>query len=242
MSLSPNGLDKLREMQRLAGRAYYSASILDEIVSLRDFEQGDIREFQQLAYRPRLEAEMFNDPATVMDLVFGEIGRSIALSEERAIVTKIAELTVQGSPANDNFVAIVQAVTRLLAEGGSPSLILAPVDYYMTWHWDWATRHSEGPGFRFIQDSGRSYLQVGSFPPIRVRWSNKYVPFDDFYVIDRGWGEWVAKPDRGHRFQVRFLERNELDYAYKVVFRLDIIDPSRVLRIIPNRIGLRQRA
>lgn len=71
----------------------------------------------------------------------------------------------------------------------------------------------------------------------RIFWSNKYMPFNDFILVNRGFGEWTSKPTFGDRLLVSISpsdKEDQLSLLYLTKMRFEIIDAHKILVISTN--------
>ena len=240
MSLNAEGLRKAGLMKTLARKQYERLSILPDGVTMEDYHPNELRhqgEFVQLPYRPQLPIRDFNDPATVLDLVFGEIGRGLAFSETRYIVEQLQNSAQLQTLPNSPLQAVLAADTILRGNGFRPSLLLAPIDYYMDWYDDLIVAAGPNVPFRITAEEEKNYLMFPDGHRLRLVWSNNLAPFQDFFILDPRWARWISKPSEdGERFQISYTERGEnLDVIFRLVFRLAIEDLRAIRRFTPGR-------
>ncbi|MDE1853856.1 MAG: hypothetical protein KGI38_08955 [Thaumarchaeota archaeon] len=233
MPLSGEGYEKLSSLKRLSKAAYFATSILDDAVTLDNYSpELHSGEFYQLPYRRNMELEWFNDPSYVMDLVFGEIGRGIALSERNILFQELEHLAAR-RPTRQPFVHLLAVITEMIQEGYQPSLILAPVDYFTEWHTRWLNPPAQGQ-MRLSLEDDKSYLNLGNVAKVRVVWSNKLAPSTDFFVLDKAWAKWISKPNKHNRFEIKISELPAgFDIIFRTVYRLEVLDAQMVRRVSP---------
>src|SRR5712692_8927988 len=78
------------------------------------------------------------------------------------------------------------------AKGHSPTSIFSPIHLYVSMH-EWVERERNIRYVQYLKGS-RSYFVVGNLI-LRIFWSNKYAPLDRIIVYDKGFGDWIVKPD-----------------------------------------------
>jgi hypothetical protein len=225
MSLTPEGQRKLEVMKTLAESAYRDTSILEDAVTVEPYNEVTHRdEFFQLPYRTIMEREWFDDPTYVMDLVFGEIGRGIAYGEHRILVEELGRMTT-AIPERRPLISVLSKISELVQSGYEPSLIFAPIDYYMDAYTTWL-----GPQMRITSSGGHPFLELGQQARLRIVWSGKLVPFTDFFVLDRNWARWIVK----ERFNIEVRPNSQLDTIFKTVYRLEIAEGAEAVRRISS--------
>ena len=221
-------------MKQLAAAQYNRISVLPDVVQMEDYDasrhQGG---FMQLPYRPLMDTTSFNDPTVVMDLVFGEIGRDLAFSETKLIVERLKSDVVTG-PSATPIRGVVESVASLQSGGRIPSAVLAPVRFYMDWYDELAMTVGPQP-FRIEKEEETTHLVFPDGLSLRLVWSNKLSPLDEFFVIDKRWARWVSKPNTHDRFEI--TERtagNKVDLIFRIVFKFDVQDAMAVRRFVPQ--------
>lgn len=81
----------------------------------------------------------------------------------------------------------------------------------------------------------RNYLLLPGNARLRLAWSNKYAPSEDFFIIDRRWARWIAKPSFSDRFQIVVNPEGEkLDAVFRTVYQLTVEHPEAVRRFTPE--------
>lgn len=240
MSLNQEGIQKVARMKELVRRQYDRLSILPDAVRMEDYDPSlSHGEFLQLPYRPLLPIADFNDPNTFMDLVFGEIGRGLAFSETKFLVDHLAATLPAESVRRTPLEGILDSYTSLQNGGFEPSMVLAPVDYYMDWYDDLmiAARRLNPYTMSTTHDE-KTYLMLPDGNRLRWAWSNKVSPFNEFYLMDRNCARWISKrsEEDGHRLQITITQAGDrLDVIFRLIFKLEIEAPRAVRRFIPLR-------
>ena len=68
---------------------------------------------------------------------------------------------------------------------------------------------------------------------IPLFWSNKYVEFNDFIIVRKSFGRWIAKPRFSERLSVQMFEsskrQDQMEIKAQIVFHLDIRNPQQIL-------------
>lgn len=236
MILSEEGLRKVDRMRELSRKQYHRLSVLTDAVSVEAYNPARHQgEFLQLPYRPQLPIKDFNDPSTVLDMVFTEIGRGLAFSETRFIADHLAQFVTSDfsrTPLN----GVLESYDSLIASRHEPSLILAPIDSYMDWYDDLMLAAGPNPPFRISTLEEKTYLSFPDGNQVRLAWSNKFTPFDDFFIVDKRWARWIVKlsEDDGEKLQISIVsKRDKLDVTFKLVFKLEALEASYIKRFTP---------
>jgi hypothetical protein len=223
--------EKITQCRNKLLESYFGGSVVERAVGTIDYSETvhanlDFLYLGRWIYIPR---NWFTDPSIYPDLVFSDIGRGIAMGEEKYIVDKIL--------ANDNvskitldtigYDNIVDAVNSLVLEMPRPLSTLqltlfSPIKYFVTMHIDWAREH--GMTIRpneLIIDGYR----------IRPFWSSKYIDYDEFIVSERSLCRWIAKPTVENRLEVEIIESDkmgEMELKAQTVLNFAILDPEKI--------------
>jgi hypothetical protein len=239
MSLNEEGLKKVARMKEVARKQFDRLSVLSDAVRMEEYDphhhQG---EFIQLPYRPLMPIRDFNDPNTFMDLVFGEIGRGLAFSETKFLTEHLAASSETVKVEKTPLSGVLDFINSLKRSGRyQPSIVFAPIDYYIDWYDDLIVAARKNLPFK-ISTAGdeKSYLMFPDGAMMRWFWSNKYAPFDDFYIIDKNWARWIFKrsTEDGQRFQITISQTaDKLDIIFRLVFKLEVLDTNAIRRFTP---------
>ncbi len=239
MKLNDEGVSKVVSMKALARKQYDRLSVLSDSLKMENYntaEPSHQGEFLQLPYRPQLPIKDFNDPATVLDLVFMEIGRGIALSETKFLAEhlerSVEPIKVQKTPLQ----GVLDFVASMRNSHKEPSIVFAPIDYYMDWYDDLMAAAGQDLPFKITSEEEKSYLIFPDGSRLRWVWSNKLSPFNDFFILNKSWARWISKrsEEDGERFQIEVKEKEDkLDVIFRLVFRLEIKDTQAIRRFTP---------
>jgi hypothetical protein len=131
--------------------------------------------------------------------------------------------------AEINYQNFVEAIGDM--ENLSDLVIFAPINYFLKMHIDWTKEAN-----KMIVKGDNLIIGPHRIP---LFWSSKYVNFNDFIVIRRSFGRWIAKPSISERLFVEISESSErqeqMELKAYTVFHLDIIDPSQILILKPSQ-------
>lgn len=216
---------KIANSEQLAKDSYYGASVVNQIVSVRDFRlcDGDSLRIYRRVYVPK---EWFTRTDIFSDTVFEQFGSDIAFSEKKFIVEEgilKSERILRNIVDEINLGTLEETAGRLREAGFEPTVLFAPIEYFVPIHVDWPRA---GLQVRFGPDAitiaRRDY---------RVFWSNKYMPFKEFIFIDKSFGEWISKPSFNDRFYVKISPSDrpdQLDFFAYTTMKFSIKDPRKV--------------
>jgi len=237
MSLNEEGIRKVARMKELARKQYGRLSVLSDAVTMEDFNPAQHQgEFQQFPYRPLMPISDFNDPNTVMDFVFGEIGRGLASSETKFLADHLASSRVSITVPKTPLEGVLDFYESLKNDGKEPSVVFAPIEYYMDWYDDLMIAAGRNVPFKIASEEEKTYLVFPDERRLRWVWSNKFQPFNDFVVLDKNWAKWISKRSQedGERLQITIAHAGDkLDIIFRLVFRLEILDQNAIRRFTP---------
>jgi hypothetical protein len=219
---------KIERSEQLTKESYYKASIVDKIVDIRDYRHGD-EDFIRIFRRVYVPDEWFTqtDKMEIMsDLVFEEFGSDIALSEKKYFIEEkiLKDEQIRRNKVDEiNLKSLEKTADLLLNDGFLPTVIFAPVEYYVQFYADWLGSNLQiGKDPHTIKMSGRSYS---------IFWTNKYAPFKEFIFIDKSFGEWISKPSFNERFYVKISpsdKPDQLDFLAYTTAKLSIKEPRKI--------------
>lgn len=229
----------LRNALSSMNTGYESSTIVPYVASIRRFDIARDSEngFVQIGryfFHP-LESFVISD----IVVLFDDIGKSVALGERNLINEKLLEhrSSVEVPVKEMTLQRIREIVAELRREGFSPNTMLAPIDQYSTCHMKWLR---EEPQVMQWQQPGL-VLALDGETRLRVFWSNRYVPQDEFIILDSGIGVWVVKPDpqTGKAFTAmisrsRLYPETRVEVLAKTVARYDLKRPTGMRILTPS--------
>ena len=101
-----------------------------------------------------------------------------------------------------------------------------PINYYTRFHIDWVRNNNRE--LRISYPQGATILGHN----ITVYWSNKYMPLNSFILLDKGFGQWISKPNFNNRLQVTITDSDkadQLDFLAFTTFKFDITNTNRAI-------------
>jgi len=216
--------EKIVRSEQIVRESYLKASDISQLVEVRDARTTD-EDFLRIYKRTYIPKEWFVREDFYSDLVFRELGSGIALGEKKFFIGEILRQSkIKRETCSDvNFTSLVEKSRSLFETGANPTVLFAPIEYYIKFHLEWYKDPSsriESPDSVII--SGHRY---------KICWSNKYMPFNEFIFVDRRFGEWVYKPSFSERLYVKISESDKIDQLDLLVYttvKLGILDPSKI--------------
>ena len=167
------------------------------------------------------------------------IGRSIGIGEEKHIVEKILADDSVDKVSVDvvDYRAIMNSASDLVVQMGRPVsdlhfALFIPIDYMVTIYTEW-TRDS-AVSLRFV---GRDELILNRFS-MKLFWSNKYIDYNDFILLERSLCRWIAKPSITNRLNVEITESGKLgkvELRAQTEFSFTIRNPEKIRVLSPSQ-------
>jgi hypothetical protein len=220
-------INKLKKAMRTLKEAYYASSDFNKLVNV-DNARNEETGFQQLGFRHLIPREWFTREDVAIDVAFEQFGANLALSETHHVIDKIfGETSIPKIDLGQNVREGVVTNVEAFSETKQINAMLAPIDHYVDMHMKWPVE-SQGKIRMDIRTGVLSFCEIQP----DIFWSNKYMPFDDFALIDRGFGNWVSKPDFDDRLTVQITgstEEDKLDLLFFVTMKFNIVEAERVL-------------
>lgn len=235
--------DRLASCRAQILSAYKSTSVIEglsRVIEVLDREPSDFHVFTNSEAR---RLSHFNDDSYSWDFYCEELGRSVALAEERHIFEVLAGISGKGEPinaANPTFEALTEATREVRAKGFNPTVLIAPISLYMpvfkSLRIDWAEA-------KFVTLSDGSQL--------RLFWSSKSRPLDRFVVLDPRAGDWTVKLDPQTRERLTIAigrpqtPHRAVMFLAETVSKYEIVNPDALYVIetvgqAPDEFGLVQ--
>jgi hypothetical protein len=223
--------EKISHCRNKLMESYFGSSIVQNATDAIDYDESihrnlDFLKFGSWHYIPR---NWFTDRSIYPDLVFMDIGRGIALGEEKHIVETISanDKVKRIAVESINYSNIVEAASDLVSEVQRSFLplqliLFAPIQYFVPMYTDWRREH------RF--EMRPSELIVDGFR-FKLFWSSKYIDYADFIVSEKSLCRWIAKPNVVRRLEVEIRESEkpgEMELKAQTVFNFTIRDPEKI--------------
>lgn len=211
---------------------YYSASIIESTLRMKDFSQElhhglDFLKFGTWQYLPK---QWFTDPTYYPDFAFSEFGRGIARGEEKYIINQTIDCRKTTIEHIDQFTidSLLKAAAELVSPRDQSKMltIFLPIAYYKSVFIEW--------GLKGKVQIEKDHLYAEPFN-FRLFWSNKFMDFDKIVMVTTPFAEWVAKPSVRNRLKISLIESREkidqmeLRAETKFNFRIENAEQIRVL-------------
>lgn len=229
--LTEDAMEKLQRCQELFTNIYHESSVINTIVQTRDAVELD-ENFLKIYRRTYMPKDWFNRIDHYPDLVFRQFGADLAFSEKKYILEQILENENIERIERDREIqfADLRNVLLRLAERqrDTPIVLFLPIRYYTQFHIDWIQENPRQFTIRYPR--GATILGHN----LRIFWSNKYMPFDEFVFIDASFGLWISKPSFENRLQVTIDDsdrEDQLDFLAFTTLKFNIINENRIIRL-----------
>lgn len=219
---------RLEQCYRNIVLAYERDSIVDRLANVDEQTDRTPSGFRVLTNQETRLLAHFNDPTYYWEMYCEQLGRSIALWEERYVFEKIAELpgsalTVDGQ--NPRFAVIEEAVQEVRSRGHKPSAIFAPISLFVPFQTDSALQIDWG-------SDPHETLVMADGTRLPVIWSSNAAPLNRFVIADTSAGIWNVKldPETHHRLTVA-IGRPEsppeaVVFLAETVAKYEVVDPN----------------
>lgn len=219
--------DKLQKAKEILKKAYNESSDFNELVEVKD-AVPDEADFQMLYFRHQIPTEWFTRTDVAIDVVFQQFGANLAFSETHYLVDRIfSERTIPKVDIGENIQKDVILNIEEFSNANELNALLAPINQYVDMHTKWLT---ESPD-KVKMDIRTGNLSFGNITP-KILWSNKYMPFDDFALVDKKFARWISKPSFAERLTIKVSKtENEgnLDLLFYVSLKFNIVDVEKTL-------------
>jgi len=239
MTISASRL--MRGMESIV-HGYGEASVIKEVIDCCPFIKNVDKpeNYYQIGLRTLIPKDWFEDKSNVI-LELSEIGRSVAMGEENFLVKKIQEesqASVTRTIKEFTLDSIESAIREIEKNGFSPSVLFAPVEFYVEMHgWKLA------PGKMAIQypRGSRPFLILDQLTSLKIFWSSMYIPLDKVLVFDRSFAKWIVKtePNTGEYIQVGIKDSEDPDkveVTAKTIVKFISIKPNALRILAPTKV------
>ena len=218
--------DKVEKAKDILRTTYYANSSVAQIVNVKDATPEE-EEFLQLGFRHYIPREWFTRKDIFIEIALEQIARNLATSEEKYVVDQILKVPeIPSIELGEDILRDFLERYKAFSENQIVQALLIPIDFYVNLHTDWLAKTSD-----IKMDLASGELTICGTKP-HIFWSNKYIPFDDFVLIDKRFGEWTSKPTFKDRLEVRISEsdkQDKLDLLYVTKMKFGVIDPTKIL-------------
>ncbi len=222
-------VEGLREDRLVACRgqiltAYRAASIIDKLARVTEIADREPSDFHVLTKSDARLDQNFNDDSYHWDYYCEQIGRSIALAEERYIFQELDKVGGRGKSIDatrPTFEAIAEGAVQLSSAGFSPTVLIAPITLFV------ALLES----LKIDWEKGE-WVVLPSGQRLELFWSSNVAPINRFVVLDRRAGEWKVKlgPESKERLTVAIGRPSSppqaVTFLAETVVKYEISDPA----------------
>jgi hypothetical protein len=217
--------DKVDEAIAAFRTTYYENSDLSKIVNTADASEEE--GFLQLGAKYRIPKEWFTSDNIAYDIAIDQFATNLVIGETKYLLTRILECEdIQKIPLGNDILNGFLAEYKQFSEKYRTQAMFFPVDLYSQIHIEWP---KNSPDVVLNFSSGE--ITICETKP-RIFWSNRYTPFDDFILLNKGFGKWISKPTFKDRLEVSIMQsdkEDQLDLLYFTKFKFEIVDPKRIM-------------
>jgi hypothetical protein len=227
--------DKVTECLDEILRSYESATVPRRLSRVSRVDSREKGGFRRIGLWLRSDMAKFNDRMHNWSVFPSRLGHHVALAEEKylyeCLTQRVDVADVSIPAAQPDFSVLEQEIHRLIAEGGNPNVLLAPIQLMVAFLTQLADRLS-------WDSDGRERLTLAPGAELRIYWSNGYAPLDRFIAFNSEGGLWSVKPDSetGHALTVALgqskLYSDEVEWVAETVVKYEITKPE-FFRAVP---------
>jgi len=214
-------------------QAYQAASIVDRVSRVVETDDRAPSDFIVLSNSEARRLAHFNARDYHWDFYCEELGRSVALGEERYLFECMArlpesELTINAE--NAEFGVLLEAVRYLTSRGCRPDVMFAPISLFVPF----LTSKALSIDWRAL---GREALITPEGHALEVFWSSQSRPLTRFVLFDSRLGVWRVKldPDTHGRLTVAIGQPESppqaVTFLAETVVKYEIEDPKGFLAV-----------
>ncbi len=224
---------KSKQLLQTIVRAYHEESVVDKVSMVRPYDdrRDSGLKFAQIGIRVPISRELADQTNRVVTV--DELGASIALGERNYLHTFWLENTkIMTFPSQSFSLSGFQDALQQLSAEMSPAVLLAPIEKYVALA-SWSRDGSGEGGIKWERHSTKFAMRDGR--ELRIFWSNKYAPLNEFILIDPAATLWIVKPDEetGDRLNAFFVQNandpaTKVDFYIKTVVSATLADVNRV--------------
>jgi hypothetical protein len=218
---------KLQKAKEILKKAYNESSDFKELVEVKDAALDEI-DLQMLYFRHQIPVEWFTRTDVVIDVVFQQFGANLAFSETHYLVDRIfSEPTIPKVDIEENIQKDVISNIEEFSNANELNALLAPISQYVDMHTKWLTDFPD----KVQMDVRTGNLSFGNKTP-KILWSNKYMPFDDFALVDKKFAQWILKPSFDERLTIKVSKtenEDNLDLLFYVNLNFNIVNAEKAL-------------
>lgn len=224
--------DRLESCYRQVREAYSNASIIDRLAAVEELRDRTPSGFRVLTNSEARRLDHFNGDSYHWDYYCEQLGRSIAMAEERYVFQELGKVQGDGKVVDvsrPTFEAIVEGAQELKTAGCSPAVLVAPISP--------ASLYAAVFTSLKIDWTDGEWVVLPSGQRLELFWSSAAAPIDRFVVLDRSAGEWNVKldPETKERLTVAIgrpvTPPQAVTFLAETVVRYKVVDTNK-LRVV----------
>ena len=226
---------RIKKLEDEIQEAYRRYSIIDKVCTPVPVPKDD-RIFRQFAKKFLIERIHITDDSHF--LILENFGIGTARSEDNYLLEKIRLHSVCNEVNEINYEEIQNAVKQLKQNGFVPDAIFLPINYFHN-VWDWnSIPYQNGQ----ITENLGHQLVIDKNTILPIIFSNKYVPFNEVFVVTKKVNIWEYRPDAvtEGRLTTQFnWDYNDSKYTtllIQTIFNLEIKNSNGNILLKPENI------
>ena len=162
--------DTIDEFNKGVWAGYNESALVRNIVTLTEASSNNIKYFKNLVIYSYIDLYKFNAPDYRWGFAFRQLGREIAMAEQRELVgviqRKVKRLHTPCNEKNDELSIVQYEIERLNSIGRMPTVILAPPS--MLTSFDHFFTEDRGKAKFTIERGGAKTLDIEGFGRLRI--------------------------------------------------------------------------
>jgi hypothetical protein len=215
--------EKIRASEEIVRKAYYKNSLIQHLVNVKIDNSSD-EEFLKLGRRFYIPADWYTSDNIAYDLALNQFGENVAFSEKKYFLEEILK------DKRVERIKLPEVNPQILKEqieqmnNFNPTIMFAPVQFFVDLTYTWSQIDPDYSTYKFNNVRVQNRL-------FEVYWSNKYIPFDVFILLNKSFGKWMTKPSLDNRFFVKIEDSekpDQLELTMYTTFKFLINKPQRI--------------
>jgi hypothetical protein len=231
--------EKISESRQMIINNYLNRTIIRDVVHVGfTFETSGLRGQYILLQE---DADQFKRNDVDYRLVLSDLGNSIVTGERKYLrqflVDNVTSKKAISSTdlSKEGFSLLEEEVNSLHSKGYSPTAILSPIQVFQ-------------PFMHFFRDKmkwevgEKEQLVLGDKEPLTIYWSHKWLPSQEFIILDKSSVRWRVKPDEEDGALATAigspLYDDKVVFFAQTLFKVDLLKPEAVSIItLPSSIA-----
>jgi len=211
-------------------QSYSNYSIVSRATRRRVFNETTDRsmEFTDLGISETVPSDWFGNPAICPEPFFYDIGRELAIAEEKYLVNTITrEARAHAIMISQVRLARIREIAcQFVEETNAEPVLFIPAELS-------PPLYVEPNGIEF--DDSREFIRIGPAARMDVLLTSKYVALNDLVLIDRTFGTWIYKSGNLETLTVEIrpvgFGNLEINAKTSINYEIERPDAARILRV-----------